>query len=65
MCGPQSVMQYTALVKIVTYVPSKVRSCAVTPDTLRRDISFSRNCNIPKLTSYIYRIALLLLEMLH
>jgi len=49
----------------VGYVPSEVRKCPVPPNPLRSEISFSRTCNIPKLISYIYRIAFFLLEMLH
>jgi len=30
------------------YVPSKLRKCAVPPDHLGSEISFSRSCNIPK-----------------
>jgi len=46
------------------YVPSKVRNYAVPSDHLRSETSFSRTCNIANLISYIYRISLLMLEML-
>jgi len=38
----------------MTYVPSKVRICALPPDRLRREISFLRTGNIPNLISCIY-----------
>jgi len=38
-------------------VLSLVRKCAVPPDHLRSEISFSRTCNIPNLKSYILYIS--------
>jgi len=43
---------------LVASVPSKVRQCAELPEHLRSKIAFLRTCNVPKLISYIHRIAL-------
>ena len=44
---------------------AQLYKCAISPDDMRGEISFSRTCNIPNLRSYIYRIALFTLETLH
>ena len=44
--------------KLQVSVPSTVRNCAIPPDNLRSEISFSRICNIANFISYIYSKAL-------